>query len=458
MRVEVGLHCLRIRARVTDEDANRARAAVGDDVDVNFMLTNTFLVFFMQAGFAMLCAGSVRSKNTKNILIKNVLDACVGAIAWFLFGYGFAFGATTGKKENAFIGSGNFAMKDVTTASELAMYLFQWSFSAAATTIVSGSVAERTKFEAYLGYSFFLTAFVYPVVVHWAWSGGAGWLGTGYTLGDKVADVGMHDFAGSGVVHMVGGFAGLMGAMIVGPRTGRFASDGRVNPMPGHSAPLVVLGTFVLWLGWYGFNPGSAGGIVANAETVARCAINTTLSAAAGGVTAMLLNYKLYHVWDLIAVCNGVLAGLVSITAGCAVTEPWAALVCGSLGALVIHFSSKLLLKFQIDDPLEAAPMHGFCGAFGVLWVGFMAKKEYAEAQGARAGAFYEGGGKQLGAQIVGILVIIAWTCGTIGPFFMLMKKFNLLRTTVEEETLGLDESKHGGKAYAMELVAPEPA
>ena len=146
------------------------------------------------------------------------------------------------------------------------------------------------------------------------------------------------------------------------------------------------------------------------------------------------------------------------ITAGCAVTEPWAALVCGSLGALVIHFSSKLLLKFQIDDPLEAAPMHGFCGAFGVLWVGFMAKKEYAEAQGARAGAFYEGGGKQLGAQIVGILVIIAWTCGTIGPFFMLMKKFNLLRTTVEEETLGLDESKHGGKAYAMELVAPEPA
>jgi Amt family ammonium transporter len=145
------------------------------------MLTNTFLVFFMQAGFAMLCAGSVRSKNTKNILIKNVLDACVGAIAWFLFGYGFAFGATTGKKENAFIGSGNFAMKDVTTASELAMYLFQWSFSAAATTIVSGSVAERTKFEAYLGYSFFLTAFVYPVVVHWGWSG-VGWSRAGWAL------------------------------------------------------------------------------------------------------------------------------------------------------------------------------------------------------------------------------------------------------------------------------------
>ena len=434
------------------------------------MLTNTFLVFFMQAGFAMLCAGSVRSKNTKNILIKNVLDACVGALAWFYLGYGFAFGKPSkGTGMNSFIGNGNFAMKGVSSQKDIASYLFQWSFSAAATTIVSGSVAERTKFEAYLGYSFFLTAFVYPVVVHWAWSGGAGWLGTGYTLGDKVADVGMHDFAGSGVVHMVGGFAGLMGAMIVGPRTGRFASDGRVNPMPGHSAPLVVLGTFILWLGWYGFNPGSQLALVSaagnsarvlndNARVAARTATTTTLSAAGGGAAATASNYTLYHVWDLIAVCNGVLAGLVSITAGCAVTEPWAALVCGSLGALVIHFSSKLLLKFQIDDPLEAAPMHGFCGAFGVLWVGFMAKKEYAEAQGARAGAFYEGGGKQLGAQIVGILVIIAWTCGTIGPFFMLMKKFNLLRTTVEEETLGLDESKHGGKAYAMELVAPEPA
>ena len=420
----------------------------------------------MQAGFAMLCAGSVRSKNTKNILLKNVLDACVGAIAWFLFGYGFAFGSRTGTGPNAFIGSGNWAMKDVSGANMLAWYLFQWSFSAACATIVSGSVAERTKFEAYLGYSFFLTAFVYPVVVHWVWAvDGSGWLGTGYTLGKKVASTGMHDFAGSGVVHMVGGFSGLMGAMVVGPRTGRFASDGRVNPMPGHSAPLVVLGTFILWLGWYGFNPGSQLALVAfeaeasdNARVIARTAVTTTLSAAGGGVAAMVLNYTLYHVWDLIAVCNGVLAGLVGITAGCSTTEPWAAPICGALSALVIHFSSKLLLKLQIDDPLEAAPMHGFCGAFGVLWVGFMAKKEWAESMGFRGGAFYEAGGRQLGAQIVGILVILAWTCGTIGPFFMLMKKLDLLRITAEEETLGLDESKHGGKAYQMELVAPEPA
>jgi Amt family ammonium transporter len=446
------------------------------NLDANFLLSSAYLVFFMQAGFAMLCAGSVRSKNTKNILIKNVLDACVGALAWFYLGYGFAFGKPSdGTGMNSFIGSGNFAMKGISTQKDIAMYLFQWSFSAAATTIVSGSVAERTKFEAYLGYSFFLCAFVYPVVVHWGWSG-EGWLGpwrsaTGDGGGSLLAGSGMLDFAGSGIVHMTGGVAGLVGAAIVGPRTGRFAPDGRVNPMPGHSAPLVVLGTFILWLGWYGFNPGSQLALVSfddaasdNARVIARTAVTTTLAAAGGGVGAMALNYYLYHVWDLIAVCNGCLAGLVGITAGCSTTEPWAAPICGALSALVIHFSSKLLLKLQIDDPLEAAPMHGFCGAFGVLWVGFMAKKEYvAEVFGTArngyepAGVFYGGNGKLLGAQIVGILVITAWVGTMLGGFFFLMKKMNLLRTTVEEENLGLDESKHGGSAYSMELVVPEP-
>ena len=473
------------RRRVTDGWISNLdpRAETGNEIqslyknlDANFLLSSAYLVFFMQAGFAMLCAGSVRSKNTKNILIKNVLDACVGALAWFYLGYGFAFGKPSdGTGMNSFIGSGNFAMKGVSTQKDIAMYLFQWSFSAAATTIVSGSVAERTKFEAYLGYSFFLCAFVYPVVVHWGWSE-EGWLGpwrsaTGDGGGSLLAGSGMLDFAGSGIVHMTGGVAGLVGAAIVGPRTGRFAPDGRVNPMPGHSAPLVVLGTFILWLGWYGFNPGSQLALVSyndaasdNARVIARTAVTTTLSAAGGGVGAMALNYYLYHVWDLIAVCNGCLAGLVGITAGCSTTEPWAAPICGALSALVIHFSSKLLLKLQIDDPLEAAPMHGFCGAFGVLWVGFMAKKEYvAEVFGTArngyepAGVFYGGNGKLLGAQIVGILVITAWVGTMLGGFFFLMKKLNLLRTSVEEENLGLDESKHGGSAYSMELVVPEP-
>ena len=434
---------------------------INGDHNSNFLLTSAYLVFFMQAGFAMLCAGSVRSKNTKNILIKNVLDACVGAFAWFIFGFGFAFGTTDGHKPNSFLGSGNFAMKGISDSYGVATYLFQWAFSAAAATIVSGSVAERTKFEAYLGYSFFLTAFVYPAVVHWGWSA-EGWLGPWRTNGALLLGSGMLDFAGSGIVHMTGGVAGLMGAMIVGPRTGRFGPDGRVVAMPGHNASLVVLGTFILWVGWYGFNPGSQLAIIGSEAVVARTAVATTLSAAAGGVTAMAINYGLYHVWDLIAVCNGVLAGLVGITAGCSVTEPWTAIVCGFISAWVIHGAGKLLLKLKIDDPLEAAPMHGACGAFGVFWVGLMAKKEYvAEVYGGAekcAGVFYGGDGGMLGAQVVGIICITLWVGGLLGLFFLALKKMNMLRTSAEEEQLGLDESKHGGSAYNMELVAPMPS
>lgn len=435
-----------------------ADATITGSSDNQFLLSSAYLVFFMQAGFAMLCAGSVRSKNTKNILIKNVLDACVGAIAFFIFGYGFAYGTKEGKSTNEFIGNWNFGLQDFT---DWAGFLFQWAFSAAAATIVSGSVAERTAFQAYLGYSFFLTAFVYPVVVHWVWDGN-GWL-TAFKDNDKLFDCGMYDFAGSGVVHMTGGVAGLMGAMIVGPRTGRFGPDGRVVAMPGHNASLVVLGTFILWVGWYGFNPGSQLAIIGSeaARIVARTAVSTTLSAAAGGVTAMAINYGLYHVWDLIAVCNGVLAGLVGITAGCSVTEPWTAIVCGFISAWVIHGAGKLLLKLKIDDPLEAAPMHGACGAFGVFWVGLMAKKEYvAEVySGAEkcAGVFYGGDGSMLGAQIVGVICIFLWVGGLLGLFFLALKKMNMLRTSPEEEQLGLDESKHGGSAYNMELVAPMP-
>ena len=427
-----------------------------------FLLSSAYLVFFMQAGFAMLCAGSVRSKNTKNILIKNVLDACVGAIAFFIFGWGFAYGVKDGDDGNSFIGNWQFGLQDYT---DWASWLFQWAFSAAAATIVSGSVAERTAFQAYLGYSFFLTAFVYPVIVHWIWDK-HGWL-SAFNSSKLFLDCGMYDFAGSGVVHMTGGVAGLVGAAIVGPRTGRFGPDGRVVAMPGHNASLVVLGTFILWVGWYGFNPGSQLAIIGFEEVVARAAVTTTLSAASGGVMAMAINYGLYHVWDLIAVCNGVLAGLVGITAGCSVTEPWTAILCGFISAWVIHGAGKLLLKLKIDDPLEAAPMHGACGAFGVFWVGLMAKKEYVlqvygdcdgECANRDYGVFYGGKGNLLGAQIVGIICIALWVGGLLGMFFFALKKMNCLRTTAEEEAMGLDESKHGGSAYNMELVAPMDA
>jgi Amt family ammonium transporter len=376
-----------------------------------------------------------------------------------------AYGKDKDGKANAFIGEGSFALgkgdHDV-GFRDWNFFLFQWAFSAAAATIVSGSVAERTAFQAYLGYSFFLTAFVYPTVVHWVWDSD-GWLSAfkrddADGNNDKLLKVGMIDFAGSGVVHMVGGFAGLMGAMIVGPRTGRFGADGRPIAMPGHNASLVVLGTFVLWVGWYGFNPGSMLAIVGadSVAVVGRSAVCTTMAAAAGGLTAMFINYFLYHVWDLIAVCNGVLAGLVSITAGCSVVEPYAAILAGIGGAFVIWGSGKLLLKLRIDDPLEAFPMHGMCGVWGVLFVGFFATEGHVkQAYGlAEYGVFYGGSGNLLACQITGVVVIIAWTCTLLGLFFGAFRAIGMLRTSAEEEAAGLDSSKHGGSAYNMEVMS----
>ncbi|KAK3287211.1 ammonium transporter, variant 2 [Cymbomonas tetramitiformis] len=287
-------------------------------LDGSFMLANTYLIFFMQAGFAMLCAGSVRTKNYMNILLKNVLDACFGAPVFYLVGYGFAYGA--GTPTNKFIGNNDFALEDFTDWN---VFIFQWAFAAATATIVSGSVAERCTFHAYIAYSTLLTGFVYPVVVHWVWSS-EGWL-TAFAKDDYATNKddlllnsGMMDFAGSGVVHMTGGFAGLMGAFFIGPRIGRFSPTGPNPDFQGHSNTLVVLGTFVLWFGWYGFNPGSQLTIsTANDLTiVGRAAVTTTLSGACAGVAALFIAKYRDGIWDLAAVCNGVLAGLVGVTAG----------------------------------------------------------------------------------------------------------------------------------------------
>ena len=441
--------------------------AIHGSQDISYMLISGFIVFFMQAGFAMLCAGSVRSKNVMNILIKNVLDACIGCIAYFCFGYAISYGTKDSSSfSGGFAGEGWFflAKGDHDTSFDTwHVFFFQWAFTAAAATITSGAMAERTAFQAYIAYSFILSGFVYPVVVHMIWDT-SGWLCNWKTdkdgNADMLNDVGMHDFAGSGVVHMTGGIAGLMGAAIVGPRTGRFDASGRPMAMPGHNASLVVLGTFILWFGWYGFNPGSVLLIHAdNAVTVARVCVTTTLAAASGGIGAMLLNYSLYKVWDLVAVCNGVLAGLVSITAGACVLQPWAAILAGLVGSVVLWGSSKLLLKLKIDDPLEAFPVHGACGAWGVIAVGLFADQELlggymgAETKADQKiyGALLGGGGKLLGNQILGICVITAWVGATIGGLFFTLKMMGMLRASAEEEAAGLDESKHGGSAYNME-------
>jgi len=453
---------------ICDQQAIQAAATsdLAASLDGMFMLSNTYLVFFMQVGFAMLCAGSIRTKNCMNILLKNVLDCCFGAPIYFLFGYGFAYGEGE-NGSNGFIGNNDFALDDFT---DWQTFMFQWAFAAATATIVSGSVAERCTFQGYIVYSIFLTGFVYPVISHWVWAS-QGWI-SAFNTDALLWDSGMIDFAGSGVVHTTGGFAGLMGAIIIGPRSGRFHSDGTPSSeFQGHSATLVVLGTFFLWFGWYGFNPGSMLAISSPlyVEIVSRTAVTTTLSAASGGITLLAVVFLKTKHWDLSMACNGVLSGLVGITAGCSVVDPSAAILCGALSAIIFDLGSTLLLKLRIDDPLGAAPMHGFCGVFGVLYVGLFARKRYVEQAyglavcsaeslaagecdsengGVRYGMFFGGGWHLLGCQFVGVCAIIAWVSTLIGFVFLGLRSIGQLRVPLEDEVTGLDVSHHGGKAY----------
>lgn len=428
--------------------------ATEESLDVFFVLVSAYLVFLMQTGFAMLTAGSVRSKNTKNVLLKNVLDACVGAVSYFLFGWAFAYGENSSAPK--FIGSGQYALSgnfggtDATYGNGFHDFFFQWAFAATAATIVSGSVAERTSFYAYLGYAFFLSSFVYPVVSHWVWGGG--FLSDLFGKGRGVID-----FAGCAVVHMVGGIAGLVGAIMVGPRIGRFNTEGKPNPMPGHSATLCTLGTFLLWFGWYGFNPGSALALSGNGANVAeRCAVTTTLAGASAGVVTLVVVKLRDHIFDLIAVLNGILAGLVSVTASCAFVEPYAALIIGGVGGLIYVVAAMTLLKFKIDDPLEAFPIHGACGFWGIIAGGLFNVKRHQITAGFSEknwGLFYKGGAALLGINLLGALIIAVWTAVLIGILFGIFQYFGLLRISEEMELLGNDVSKHGGVAYPADGI-----
>ncbi|PNH03009.1 Ammonium transporter 1 member 2 [Tetrabaena socialis] len=448
------------------------------------------LVFIMHGGFAMLCAGSIRSKNAMNILLQTILDAAVSGVMFYCVGFGFAFGQ--GNKPNKFIGDALFGLSryishqtpsgavgtldadgnrwEVQPVGRWIDFFFQWAFAATATTIPAGAVAERFNFNAYLGYSIFISGFVYPVVAHWAWCY-TGWANYGAIL-SPVFNAGYIDFAGSGVIHMVGGLAGLVGAVMVGPRLGRFDADGNPVDMPGHSAILVVLGTVLLWFGWYGFNPTSVlyldysqgAGRSTFATVCGRAAVTTTLAACAGGLACLLNGFRKHRGWDLVGLCNGVLCGLVAITASAHVVEPWAALVCGFVAGLFFDFLCWLLLKLKIDDPLSASPMHFGAGMWGVFFVGLLAKQEYimeyywhAPSEDGRLtgknyypyGAFYKhSNGKLLASQVVVILAIIAWTVCLMAPFFFIFKLFGALRIPPEVEEMGLDRSKHGGSAY----------
>lgn len=429
-------------------------------VDSTYLLFSAYLVFAMQLGFAMLCAGSVRAKNTMNIMLTNVLDAAAGALFYYLFGFAFAFGTPS----NGFIGKHFFGLRSIPAIGgfDYSFFLFQWAFAIAAAGITSGSIAERTQFVAYLIYSAFLTGFVYPVVSHWIWSAD-GWASASRTSGPLLFNSGVIDFAGSGVVHMVGGVAGLWGALIEGPRIGRFDHAGRSVALRGHSASLVVLGTFLLWFGWYGFNPGSfltilksygpAGSIHGQWSAVGRAAVTTTLAGSTAALTTLFGKRLQTDHWNVLDVCNGLLGGFAAITAGCSVVDPWAAIVCGFVSAWVLIGLNRLAARFRFDDPLEAAQLHGGCGAWGVVFTALFARKEYVEqiygGPGRPYGLFMGGGGRMLGAHVVLILVIAAWVSCTMGPLFLALNKMGLLRVSAEDEMAGMDQTRHGGFAYA---------
>ncbi|EXB93137.1 Ammonium transporter 1 member 2 [Morus notabilis] len=428
-------------------------------VDNTYLLFSAYLVFSMQLGFAMLCAGSVRAKNSMNIMLTNVLDAAAGGLSYYLFGFAFAFGSPP----NGFIGRHFFGLKTFPSHSaDYSFFLYQWAFAIAAAGITSGSIAERTQFVAYLIYSSFLTGFVYPIVSHWFWSPD-GWASPSRPDNDLLFGSGVIDFAGSGVVHMVGGIAGLWGAFIEGPRLGRFDHTGRSVALRGHSASLVVLGSFLLWFGWYGFNPGSFITILKSYgdgervyygqwSGVGRTAVTTTLAGCTAALTTLFGKRLLVGHWNVTDVCNGLLGGFAAITSGCSVVEPWAAIVCGFVAAWVLITSNKLAELVKYDDPLEAAQLHGGCGAWGLLFTGLFATKEYVgEVYGGDDrpyGLFMGGGGRLVAAQVVQILVVAGWVTATMGPLFYGLNKLRLLRISKDDEMAGLDLTRHGGFAY----------
>lgn len=449
----------------TESTADSVENGLATDINVFWILICGILVFFMQAGFSMLESGCVAEKNVINILFKNLMDAGIGAIAFWLFGYAFAYGRAEG--DNVFIGETNFALSEM-VEGEYHNFFFQWAFAATAATIVSGAVAERCKLSAYFAYSFIITAFIYPVVVHWVWDT-EGWLsafGTEYLLtGDSARSNGMIDFAGSGVVHMVGGFSALTGAIACGPRLGRFApatdAEGRAVQPREHNQLIATLGVIILWVGWYGFNCGSTLAMAGGASSLAaKVAVTTTLAAASGCISCMLFfRFSGNKEYSLLKSLNGVLAGLVSITAGCATVEPWAAFVIGILGAAVYISSSALLARFKIDDPLDASPIHGFCGFWGVLAVGiFSTDKNIAVAYHPDYETEALASGAQFAVQLVAALAIFAWTTISSGVMFFLISKTIGIRVTSMQEIVGMDLSEHGGAAYSAQQTGNEEA
>ena len=394
-----------------------------------WVLIAAALVFFMQAGFALVEAGMTRAKNTANILMKNLMDYVIGSIAFWAIGFGIMFGSANGW----FGGFDLFTQHTyLTDMPDLAFLMFQTVFAATAATIVSGSMAERTKFNAYLVYSAFISLIIYPVSGHWAWGGG--WLST--------LTVPFHDFAGSTVVHMVGGICAMVGALILGPRIGKYGKNGKVNAIPGHNLSLATLGVFILWIGWFGFNPGSqlAAAGTTNANALALIFVTTNIAAAGGALSTLIYMWLKYKKPPLSMTLNGALAGLVAVTAGCDAYTPGGALIVGLLAGVLVVLAVEFFDKVvKIDDPVGAISVHGVCGMFGTLMVGFFSTS---------GGVLYGKGFALLGSQLIGVGAVAAWALVTSTILFLALKKFNGLRVSARIEEEGLDVYEHGESAY----------
>lgn len=434
---------------VTLEDLNHSLTAKMGDLDTVWTMIAAFLVMWMQAGFACVESGFTRAKNAVNIMMKNMLDFSFGGIAYWLVGFGIMFSMGT-----PYYGASGWMLKEETIKvmgednkeeeksnfDSIAWanvpldckYFFQMVFCATAATIVSGAMAERTVFISYMLFSIAMTALIYPVSGHWIWGGG--WL----------AEMGFWDFAGSTVVHSLGGWVALVGAALVGPRTGKYV-DGKVQAIPGHNIPMATLGVFILWLGWFGFNPGST--MAAVGGDIAKIAVNTNLAACAGALGSLVISRLLFGKWDATMTLNGALAGLVGITAPCMWVTGAGSLAIGAIAGVLVVLSVIFIdTVLKIDDPVGAVSVHGVCGAWGTLSLGLFSVANGEAAP--KLGLLYGGSGEQLKIQAIGVAAVMAWGLVTGAIVFLLLKGSFGLRVAKEEEIEGLDRGEHGNEAY----------
>jgi Amt family ammonium transporter len=397
-------------------------------VDTIWVLVATALVMLMQAGFSLVEIGLTRAKNSINILMKNFVDFSTGSIIFWVFGFSLMFGEDIG----GFIGVGEF-MSDSNAVDGIpfkASLIFQTVFAATAATIVSGAIAERTKFSAYLIFSVIVTAIIYPISGHWIWGGG--WL----------SEMGFHDFAGSTVVHSVGGWIALAGAIVVGPRLGKYSATGKSRVIPGHNLAFGALGVFILWFGWFGFNAGSqlAASGEDNAIAISHIFVTTNLSAVSGAMLAMIVSWMRYKKPALSITMNGALAGLVGITAGCDIVSPGSAMIIGAISGTVLVFAVEFIDQIlKVDDPVGAIAVHGVSGALGTIMVGLFAKE---------GGLFFGGGSDLLITQLIGVAAVFVWAFSLGFLLFKLIKVIMGVRVSKHQEEKGLDITEHGEEVY----------